>query len=172
MACPDWHRLAAARDASPGDPPGWDDAVAHLDGCAACRGAAVVADPTLVFRRLPALTVGTDEVEAMLVRVAALRGARGVGRPLTSRRLPRPYGRWQPAAAAAALAFAALAGGHAPPGAPRVATVPGSVGSLALAAEISAQPLLEELDRPFDQVMQWNTDEMSVVLVVDERLDV
>src|SRR5262249_36619722 len=57
--CPDWRGLAAPRFDSPGaatgEPAGWAEALAHLDGCPACRRAALEADPTLLFRRLPAL---------------------------------------------------------------------------------------------------------------------
>jgi hypothetical protein len=42
----------------------------------------------------------------------------------------------------------------------------------ALAAELLAQPVLEELHQPFDNVVQWNGDDLSVVWVLDERLDV
>jgi hypothetical protein len=42
----------------------------------------------------------------------------------------------------------------------------------ALQAAIAAEPVLDELDRPFDHVVQWNGDDLSVVLVVDGRLGV
>jgi hypothetical protein len=178
-ACPDWRRLAAARDTSPAEPAGWEEALAHLDGCAACRRSAVEADPTLAFRRLSPVAVGGEEVEAMRLRVAALRGASGVARPATRRLLPRRLAGWQPVAAAAALAMAVLAGDHAP-GGPRAAVVPipalraaeRTVLPPSLGAQLSAQPLLEELDQPYEHVVQWNADDLSVVLVVDERLDV
>ena len=173
MTCPDWRRLAAARDASPDDPQGWEEALVHLESCAPCRRAAVEADPTLIFRRLPALAVGADEVEAMRLRVSALRGARAVAGP-AGRLLPRRLA-WQPVAAAAALVVTMLAGDHAPGGAPGA----GSARAAAframppeLGAELAAQPLLEELDQPYDHVVQWNAEDVSVVLVVDERLDV
>jgi hypothetical protein len=179
MTCPDWRRLAAARDASPADPAGWEDALVHLDGCAACRRAAVEADPTLIFRRLPALALGEGEVEAMRLRVSALRGARAVTGPAASTRLlPRRLA-WQPVAAAAALAVAMLAGGHAPGGISGAGATPAAAsralpGSMPpeLGAELAAQPLLEELDQPYDHVVQWNAEDVSMVLVVDERLDV
>jgi hypothetical protein len=180
--CPDWPALAAARDASPADPPGWEHALAHLDGCARCRRAAVTADPLLAFRRLPPLPVAGDEVEAMRLRVSALVGASGLaaasrgglaeprGRLASwlARRVParswRRLGRhgW---AAAAAVVIALFAGAH---GSPRGAAAPAAFDP-SLAAELAAQPLLEELDRPFDNVVQWDDEELSVVLVVDPR---
>lgn len=156
--CPDWAALAAARDQRPGDPPGWEAALAHLDDCARCRREAPAADPMLVFRRLPAFPAGNDEVEAMRLRVAALRSASAVAPP---RRRWRPVG--QGLAAAAMLAVALLSGSQAPGPVARTAPPP------ALAAEIAAQPLIEELDQPFDSVVQWNADDLSVVVVVDER---
>ena len=176
MNCPDWRRLAAARDAAPGEPDGWLEALAHLEECPSCRRAAVEADPTLAFRRLSPLTLAGDEVEAMRRRVAALRGASAVAGPAPHRRLPRRV--WQPVAAAAALAVALLAGGHAPGGvsapAPGVTArrAPAAAFPPELGAELAAQPLLEELDQPYDHVVQWNAEDVSVVLVVDERLDV
>ena len=77
-------------------------------------------------------------------------------------------------AAAAVVAAALLAGGNAPQrgeqvaaeARPTIASVP------ALDAALAAQPVLDELDRPFDNVVQWNGDDLSVVLVVDGRLGV
>jgi hypothetical protein len=124
-----------------------------------------------MFRRLPARAAGADDVEDMLLRVSALRGAGSVARPDVSRLLPRRFVSWQPVAAA--LAAAVLAGGHAPPLAPEPDLAPRfGAAQRALAAEISAQPLLEQLDQPYEHVVQWNADDLSVVLVVDERLDV
>jgi hypothetical protein len=164
--CPDWRALAAARDASPGDPPGWEQALAHLDGCPGCRIAVADADPLLVFRWLPSPALAVDEVEQMRLRLAALRGA--------GRLAPRSRRRAVPqAAAAAVVALALLAGGNAPQRlgiAGPVSTV--ATSSPAVAAALAAEPLLEELDQPFDQVMQWNADDLSVVLVVDGRLGV
>jgi hypothetical protein len=175
MSCPDWGSLAARRAASPVDPPGWDQALEHLDGCAHCRPQALSADPTLLFRRLPAPALAADEVAAMRLRVATLRRA-GELRGSTRDGRPRV---WQPSwrrlAVAASLAAAVLVvDGVAPPPLPsagpsaglRIAALP------VLAAELQAQPVLEEMHQPFDHVVQWNGDDLSVVLVLDERLDV
>jgi hypothetical protein len=162
--CPDWEALAQQRARSPLDPPGWDEAVHHLDGCSRCRPAALASDPTLVFRRLPVPALASDEVSAMLLRVAALRGARELSSSAGARRLPA----WRRLAVAAVLVAAVLAVDRTPPLAGRAALV----AHQALAAELLAQPVLEELHQPFDNVMQWNGDDLSVVWVLDERLDV
>ena len=186
--CPDWRQLAAARDTSPDEPAGWEDALRHLDDCAACRRAAVEADPLLAFRRLPAPTFAADEVEAMRLRVAALRGAARVappsaapaagfraaagGRLVRSLRPLRALPLRQLAAAVLVLA-AVLAGGngarHQSAASKAVALVPAGAP---LDAALASEPVLDELDQPFDHVVQWNGDDLSVVLVVDERLGV
>lgn len=192
-ACPDWRRLAAARDASPADPPGWEEALRHLDSCTGCRPAALAADPLLAFRRLPGPALAADESESMLLRVAALRGAsRVTSAPPASSWLADQLARRRAVAAlplrqlaaAAVVAVALLAGGNLPQGdavltapqatqASRLADVRNQLANTpALDAAIAAEPVLDELDRPFDHVVQWNGDDLSVVLVVDGRLGV
>ena len=186
--CPDWQALAAARDRAAVDPPGWELALRHLDQCASCRRAAVAADPTLAFRALPPLELDVaGEVEAMRLRVAALRGASAVAapRPRVARLAAPLHVSWRLAAAAAVAALAIFAGGNQHHGgAPvtRVETVaavtassaarPPAAASPALAAELASQPVLDGLDKPFDHVVQWNGDNLSVILVVDQRLGV
>jgi hypothetical protein len=164
-SCPDWSRLSAARDAAPGDPPGWDDALRHLDGCARCRHEAVAADALLAFRRLRVPDLAVDEAEAMRLRVAALRGAGRLGP--SRRRLPL-----RQAAAAAVVALAALAGGSAPPLATEIARTLPVVAAPVLDAALASEPVLDSLEQPFEHVVQWNGDDLSVVLVVDGRLGV
>jgi hypothetical protein len=187
-ACPDWRRLAAARDASPADPPGWEEALRHLDSCAACRPAAVAADPLLAFRRLPGPALAADEAESMRLRVAALVGAsRVTGAALPSSWLVGELARprrsvaalpLRQLAAAAVVALALLAGGNLPQGVAVLATPNATLlshhlaSAPALDADLAAEPVLDELDRPFDHVVQWNGDDLSVVLVVDGRLGV
>jgi hypothetical protein len=188
LRCPDWRRLAAARDASPAEPPGWEEALRHLDACADCRPAAIAADPLLAFRRLPAPALAADEAESMRLRVAALVGAsRITGAPPSSSRLAAQLTRrrrsfaalpLRQVAAAAVVAVALLAGGNAPQGDAVLAFAPAAglpnhpASTPALDAAIAAEPVLDELDRPFDHVVQWNGDDLSVVLVVDGRLGV
>jgi hypothetical protein len=77
------------------------------------------------------------------------------------------------AAAAAVAALALLAGPNLPQrlGSEAVPAPPAPTSPV-LSAAPAAEPLIEELDRPFDQVVQWNADDLSVVLVVDGRLGV
>jgi len=184
-SCPDWQALAAARDRSPQDPPGWESALRHLDECATCRREAVAADPTLAFRALPALELDVaSEVEAMRLRVAALRGATAVVAPRrrAAELVARVHVSWRLAAAAAVAALAVFAGGndhHDSTPVSRVAAAVASpaaqappAASPALAAELASQPVLDGLDKPFDHVVQWNGDNLSVILVVDQRLGV
>jgi len=190
--CPDWRRLAAARDASPADPPGWAEALRHLDACAVCRPEALAADPLLGFRRLPGPALAADEAESMLLRVAALRGAsRVTSAPPASSWLAEQLARRRSVAAlplrqlaaAAIVAVALLAGGNLPQGDAILSAPPANLvidtlarnqlaSTPALDATIAAEPVLDELDRPFDHVVQWNGDDLSVVLVVDGRLGV
>ena len=96
MSCPSWHDLVKSRHVSGGSrEDAWRDALAHLDDCDRCRPEALAADPTLLFRRLPAPEVSDRDVAAMRERVAVLRRAReleAVG-SRDSRRLPSSWGR-------------------------------------------------------------------------------
>ncbi len=71
----DWRTLIARRDESGEDPAGWDDAMARVDTCDDCRRLALMADPSLVFRRLPRVETGPADVESMRQAVASLRRA-------------------------------------------------------------------------------------------------
>ena len=81
--CPDWRRLDPADRDAPGSPHAaarWREALRHLDGgCPRCRQEALAADPTLIFRRLPAPELGpaqeAEEVAAARLAVAAMRTA-------------------------------------------------------------------------------------------------
>ena len=169
LSCPDWRRLAAERDAAPGDPVGWEDALRHLDGgCSRCRAAAIAADPLLAFRRLPAPVFAADEAAAMRLRVATLRGAATVTAPARANRDLR----LRRTAAAAVVALAVLAGGNLPHNNNDVSAPLSAPRVPALDAALAAEPVLEDLDQPFDHVVQWNGADLSVVLVVDGRLGV
>lgn len=179
MSCPDWRLLARAREADPGvDPPGWDEARAHLRSCPGCRREALAADPLLLFQRLAATSAGSGpevdedrgrgEILAMQQGVAALvRASRVAGAAGGSRRrrsaLPR-------VAAAAAFVFAVLAldGAPAPDG-----RVPSDAAAwLAASAELPDQPLIDELDLAQARVYELGSDGVAVVMVVDATLDV
>ena len=191
QTCPDWRALVAHRkDETASEPTGWQEALAHLDGCPACRREAPAADPTLLFRRLPGLEMGAAaeaaEVESMIQAVATLRTARRLEIPERAARAS-----WKRWSAAAALVTVALTLGAGPglrrgPLAPMPPIV--ALGSLATpsrslavvpAAAVSPRfasdeaPVVEELNRPAARVYQMDGGKnLSVVMIVDERLDV
>jgi hypothetical protein len=241
-SCPDWRRLdPAARDRAHAvsaeallDSARWEEALRHLDGgCQRCWQEALAADPTLVFRRLPApeLTAAAEaeEVEAARLAVGAMRtasrlerrgrtAARGLERPLPA--LPAigvrslrslrslhslPLARWGLAAGLTAMALVAGAGhgwhgeaGHgavaagsarlsAQPSAPAFAAgasswAPPGTESPGFAAASAAEALpavlptsrgsIEGLNRPEARVYQLDGPHMSVVMIVDDKLDV
>jgi hypothetical protein len=185
--CPDWRALTAHRhDPRAVEPAGWPEALAHLDGCPDCRRAALAADPTLLFQRLRSAptpetqeTPETPEIIAMRQAVAALRAARRI-------EPPRERAGWKHWAAAAVLATAALSLGSAP-GLHHTTPAVGNLGSASrkpvappaavppsiprFAAE--QVPMVEELNRPAARVYQMDGGKnLSVVMIVDERLDV
>jgi hypothetical protein len=204
LPCPDWRALTAHRDATPatGEPAGWWEALEHLDGCPACRRAALLADPTLLFRRLPALpapvlelspAAEAAEVEAIRQAVAGMRTAQRLAPP-RERTISSRYRRW---GAAAALAVAALSLGSAHPLRPGAAANIADAANIANIANLSGLhgaaplggrgivpavtprlvservPMVEELNRPAARVYQMDGGEnLSVVMIVDERLDV
>ncbi|MEM6455302.1 MAG: hypothetical protein AAF772_09440, partial [Acidobacteriota bacterium] len=119
-ACPDWHDLVA-REAERTDPAAWDAAIAHLmteDGpCPDCYPTAIDAEPTLMFRTLPAsdaAEASADTIADMKQAVAALRRTAAVDHASD----PPPRRRVRSLlAAAVGLALGGwllLAGGHAP----------------------------------------------------------
>jgi hypothetical protein len=227
MSCPDWQRLdpAERQEASPGGAR-WEAALRHLDsGCSLCRRDALKADPTLVFRRLPALDMApaqeVDEVAAARLAVAAMRAAsrlEGHGRSndrqgaarqparsqrsfdsfrsfrwLRSVRTPRAAqaARWGLAASLAgmALIFGAShswngAAGRVAllrTGAPHAATATITTATAGLGGGArpgvvpvasSSRGSIEGLSRPEARVYQIDGPQMSVVMIVDAKLDV
>jgi hypothetical protein len=197
-----WRSLVAHRAAAGGrEPAGWAEALAHLDGCAACRRMALDADPTLVFRRLraaPAVSsppADLGESAAVQQAVAALRAASRVGASSVARRRGLgANGGWTRWAAAAVLAATALALGSTAPDrpAPAVAAMPSlplaptlrvepTIATAAMTTrDLQAQPslrpaqlpMIEELNRPDARVYQIDGGNLSVVMIVDEKLDV
>ena len=181
-ACPDaaaWRALAAHRAEPLGEePPGWGEALAHLDGCSRCRRAALAADPTLVFHRLPGLPA--QETARDAVEVEAVRRAVAAMRTLASAdgRKPRPsrlasVRRW---ATAAALAAATLGLGSSPElgtgGAGDERAAVEMFGTpAALAQGASRIPAVEELNRPEARVYQMDGPGLSVVMIVSEKFE-
>lgn len=191
MSCPDWQTLAAWRDDPQADEPAeWREALAHLDrGCARCRRAAIAADPTLVFRRLAVVAAAApatgpaqeaSEAEAMRRAVAAMRAASRV--EASERRASSwSWKRWGTAAALAVLALS-MPGDDArlrrePAGtAPLAVALPAAMFAegpgTALAAPGDDLPTLEGVNRPGARVYHMDGEGMSVVMIVDETLDV
>jgi hypothetical protein len=180
VSCPDWNALTAhrrQRDAA--EPAGWDAAVAHLDGCGICRRLAAV----------PAVTMtGSEErseADAVRVAVAAMRAASRLdsleARPRAlSRASSGGLRRWSIAAVAAVLALAVLAApaGHDDSGR-LAARTPDNAAifreGLVLPASQQAdfgEPVVEGVNLPDARVYHMSGEGLSVVMVVDESLDI
>jgi len=181
VTCPDWKLLVAERDAGGDDPPGWSTAVAHMDECDGCRRTALAADPTLVFRRLPAVDVDRAEVDSMRRAVANLRQASRVMSEAADdaaprRRRRRLADRLRHAAAAAVLAAAGLGLWFVGVADDAPATRPVEpTPAVATAAPWAAAglPVFEDLSRPHQaDVYQVGEEDLTVVMVVDETLDI
>jgi len=175
-ACPDLratlaHRFEPAAD----EPVGWDALVAHLDGCSACRERALALDPTLLFTGLRRDPVAPGEIETVRDSVRIMRR---MGRARGHRRFS-----WRAAGRAAAVLLLPAVGlilslqllpapggdGQAPP----VTTGAALLGDLLVpASELPAPPFVEALDRPQARVYQLGQEDLSVVMIVDENLDV
>lgn len=188
-SCPDWRALTAHRDdpRAP-EPEGWDDALAHFDGCSRCRPAALAADPSLLFRRLRdnaaiagvgsiagSTAEGDEDVLAIRQGVAALRAGRRLDDD--RRRGRSPWGRW---AAAAALAVAALSAGASDPDAWRedlwsedlvLPTLEGSAAEIQSAQGETMMPVVEEIG-PDARLIQVQQGDFPVAMVYDEGLEI
>jgi len=174
MSCPDWRSLTPAS-------PSWDEAVTHFDGgCRLCRRAALTAEPTLVFRQLRgagpvAMSPSQEASEVAAVRqaVAAMRTAKRVD----SRSRRAGWKRW---AAAAALAAAALsipadnAWRHFAAVRQELASQSPSMlrGGVLPAAYGGEAGTAQGTGRPGARMYHMDGDGMSVVMIVDESLDV
>lgn len=191
MSCPDWSTLTAHRRSdersSAAEPEGWAEAMAHLDGCADCRDAAVSADPTLVFRRLRAAEAGSDEIAEMRAGVATLRRAGRVSEAPGASRSPvfRTVAAggstwWGRAAAAAVLAggLLTLQPGLEEPlpdrvGTPRAAgaLLPQGMAPVAWLDDAGSSSV-DDIENPSASVYHFDDEEVAVVMVVDAGLDV
>ncbi len=188
MSCPDWRPLLAHRRAPDGEPPPeWAAALAHLEECDGCRRAAFALDPSLVFSRLAAARAAGSALSARPDREETREIAAAVRMLVRAREtessLARP-GRRRAGLAAAGLVLAAtlvltthvarrtgLPAGAAPRG-PFVASAP-ALDELAPPAADEAEPsLVDALDRPQARIYQLGQDDLSVVMIVDESLDV
>lgn len=171
-SCPDWRSLCERHEIANDDSPDWLAALRHLDRCPACQNTAPAFDPTLMFRRLPALEVGRDDVEAMKQAVAGMRRGQTIERRTSS---ARP---WLRAAAVAAVLLGSLMLSGARDLAPQIvpeASVP-EVGMTpkAVASEVDLwrMPLIETIDPSYSSLIQVDDDDLSVVLVVSPDVDV
>ena len=192
-AHPDWRTLLAHRFEADAEPESetWAEAIAHFDRCPECRRTAVAIDPTLGFRRLPSVVADmsasqeAEEVARMIAAVSVLRAEQRV----TRRAERAPWARWSVAAAlvlavvsVGALGNRAPRGSRGPVGDERAlrteaaqatAVVPASL-DLENSTDLSSPVgmTVEGIDRPDARIYQYDGDQMSVVMIVDESLDV
>lgn len=183
MSCPEWKTLAAHRlDPGAREPAEWSEALDHFDGgCRLCRRDALRADPTLVFRRMPALemtpTREASEVDAVRQAVAAMRTASRVEALERRRSRISGSGGWKRWAAAAVLTLAALSipsddgGRGARPG---FASRPleQTVALPAAFGEVSDLPTIEGVNRPDARVYHMDGDGLSLTMIIDESLEI
>ena len=154
-------------------------AAEHLRECPECRRRAVAADPAVLFVDLPLLEVTENDVKAVRSAVGAMRRARALEHE-TSRPLSRW---WRHVAAAALLAALLLAPGNTPVSQPEAGD--GSAGLMAgvedletlidqggfLASATEPSSIIENLNRPQARIYQLTEDDLSLVMIVDESLD-
>ena len=181
MICPDWRPLLAHRfDSALETPQSWPEAMRHLAGCEQCRRRAMAIDPTLAFQGAAAWEPTPGESAAIVQAVRTLRRTGDLerrseqARIQTSARRPGRSRDRGPLAAAALftliLAFQPATTSH-PEGETSVVLEGPVLTGLARAARPAA-PAIELVDRPGARVYEWGADDLSVVMVVDESLDV
>jgi hypothetical protein len=190
VSCPDWTALAAHRREPSGpaaaEPAGWSEALAHLDGCRLCRRAALTADPTLVFRRMaavPAVSMSEaqvrSEADAVRAAVAAMRAASRLDSLEPRPRTSSVWRRRSMGAVAAALALVAVAvpAGHdvserlAKGSADAAIFREGRIDVAPKEVDLE-EPVVEGVNLPDARVYHMNDEGLSVVMVVDESLDI
>jgi hypothetical protein len=179
MTCAELDRMAPdSLLASELEPVEYRRAADHLRECPECRRRAVVADPAVLFVDLPSLEVTDAEVEAVRSAVGAMRRARALEEESS-----RPHGRWwRHAAAAALLAALLLVPGNTPVYQEAVNGSPGLTGGVGeleslidkggfLASATEPSSIIENLNRPQARIYQLTEEDLSVVMIVDESLD-
>lgn len=183
MSCPSWSRLVAEREASGVDPQGWSEALNHLDHCPRCSREAPDVDPLLLFRRLPAPKIGSSDVEAMKLGVAAMiRASRvesfAVPSPARSRSAGRS--RWRLSAAVAAVLVTGLGLGAlqssrlSRPSSPGSGQAPAGIALAAWSAPAESSDLegtIEDLSLVDARVYEVASEGISVVTIVHPSLD-
>ncbi len=150
----------------------------HFAGCTRCRREGLAIDPTLLLLGASSLEMRSSEIVSIRQTVQAMRRARELERAGA-----RPWRRVRRAAAMSVLLTALLLfpGGGQERLEERNATsghqTPSS-GSLYSLGEGHTQisiwdslSLIENLDRPDARIYQWTEQDLSVVMIVDESLD-
>ncbi len=166
MSCPDWRSLTAWRRGDGAAPPGWSAAVEHLSGCARCRQTAAQLDPTLLLVAASAVAPepAAAEAESLRATVHSLRRSARIEARSRPDRGPLV------AAAAVVMLLAAplgvrwlspVAPGPAPPPAARRAAAP----------DAGDEPLIEDVLPSRARIYQFGSEDLPVVLIVDEALD-
>ena len=171
MSCPDWQTLCRRHETERDETPEWRAALTHLDECRACQDAAPAFDPALLFRRLPALEVGHDDVEAMKQAVAGMRRGRTIERRVS------PWTRyWRQAAALAAVLLGSVllkgAGVEAPATGTTSAVSSQAAPRAAADIDLWRMPLVETADPTYGSIIQVVDDDISLVLVMPSETDV
>lgn len=188
MNCYDWPRQLAHRfDPDMPAPGDWPQARIHLGDCPSCRREALAIDSTLAFRGAAAWSPGKEESESVRLAVRALRRTqrlRGEAAAAGDRAGTRRRGRRRIASAALfAGALALLPSVVDRRAAGRLETTsaePTQAGFSTLRGASPAAgsiggplaPAIDGLDRPQARVYEWSAEDLSVVMVVDESLDV
>lgn len=169
MSCPDWLRLVRVQDE---DPESWQAALQHAEDCDDCFEDALEAEPTMLFRRLPAPRASQLDIEAIKSGVASMRRAQALTRPAETRRKVR-WGR-SLATAATLLLAAVLSGGwpgdrdDGPMALVEASQLEESLAPTLLEtpSEVDQMPLVEDVDPTYGSVVQVMDAEMSLVLVL------
>lgn len=176
MSCFDWSRLLEHRfDADVETPPQWPRARRHLESCEACRREAASVDPTLIFRHAAPWSPDPAEADALRQAARALRRtgalAASVAAGSTASGTRREGGRLV-SAVLFALVLALMPGRPAHRGVEGGEPAPPASAARILRTAGPAAPAIEGVDRPQARVYEWGADDLSVVMVVDESLDV
>lgn len=174
MSCPNWGELLERREHVDRElPSDWNSAIGHLRGCGSCRSEALQLDPTLLFSAQSTLEVTDAEVSDIVSSVRTLRRSRQA-----EEAVGEPRRRWGRFAAAAAAVFLLVL---LPNLTPRQAAPPLMESSRPTSEFVAAPrsmvgdpsaPVIEPLDLPFARIYQLGEEDLSVVMVVDESLDV
>ncbi len=179
MSCPDWQDLCRRHEADLDDSPEWRSALEHLDDCATCQVDAPEFDPALLFRRLPAFEVGSDDIASMKQAVASMRR----GQTIQQRQRPRAHS-WRKAAAFAAVLLGSLSlrgttsipsstpSDGASDNRPAIAAPVQATPNLASDIDLRQIPLVETNDPNYGSIIQVVDDDISLVLVLPSGIDV